>query len=187
MAATTDFTLQFICTFQRIGTGNRAKTTSVRMATLELKKAANLRFAGGMHFPGTDESQIKARGWHWKKTVTALVSQGAFTHFEQESCLLTKVSSGRQNGEDRGADDEIPKPPRRCEAQQEETDADLGQAEANQAQGLSGEVEMKALRDVLWRLDVLGVTSCPQMDFGDDDHHLSEHDDLRWKSAIAPS
>lgn len=90
MAATADFTLQFICTFQRIGTGSRAKTTSVRMATLELKKAANLRFADGMHFPTTEESQVKARGWHWKKTVTARVSQGA-SHIASKTRVCSQM------------------------------------------------------------------------------------------------
>jgi hypothetical protein len=71
MPATAALTFQFICTFQRMGTGRRAKTTSVRAATLELKNAANLRCDGGMHVPSTDESQVKASGRHWKKTVTA--------------------------------------------------------------------------------------------------------------------
>jgi hypothetical protein len=37
MPATADLTFQFICTFQRMGSGSRAKATSVRTATLELK------------------------------------------------------------------------------------------------------------------------------------------------------
>jgi hypothetical protein len=74
IAATADLTFQFICTFHKIGTGRSAKRISVRRATLELKKAANLRFDGGIHVPSTEASQVKARGRHWKKTVTALVS-----------------------------------------------------------------------------------------------------------------
>jgi len=67
-------TFQFICTFHSIGTGSRAKTTSVRTETLELKNAANLRCDGGMHVPVAVPPQVKARGLHWKKTVTARVS-----------------------------------------------------------------------------------------------------------------
>lgn len=55
-------TFQFIWTFQSIGTGSRAKTTSVRTETLELKKAANFRCAGGMHVPVGVPPQVKARG-----------------------------------------------------------------------------------------------------------------------------
>jgi hypothetical protein len=83
MAATADLTLQFIWTFQSRGTGRRAKTTSVRMATLELKKAANLRLAGAMHDPGTELSQVRASGRHWKKTVTGRVSYGRLTRCQE--------------------------------------------------------------------------------------------------------
>ena len=53
---------QFICTFHSMGIGSSAKTTSVRTATLELKKAANLRLAGSMHFPSVTPPHVKARG-----------------------------------------------------------------------------------------------------------------------------
>ena len=71
IAAIADLTLQFIWTSQSMGMGSKAKMTSVRTATLELKKAANLRCVAGMQTPPSIvESQINARGRHWKKTVT---------------------------------------------------------------------------------------------------------------------
>lgn len=74
MAPTAVLTFQFSWTFHSIGIGSRANTMSVSTETLELKKAANLRFWGGMQVPSATPPQVNARGWHWKKTVTVTVS-----------------------------------------------------------------------------------------------------------------
>ena len=91
VAVTADLTFQFICTFHSSGTGRRAKIMSVRAATLELKNAANLRCDGGMQVPSTDVSQVRARGRHWKKTVTVQrVSLGSFTSWSSRKARLQK-------------------------------------------------------------------------------------------------
>lgn len=180
MAPTAILTLQFSCTFQSIGTGNSAKTTSVSTETLELKKAANFRFPGGMHFPVAVPPHVKARGWHWKKTVTVRVSDCPCS--PGSGLSLTKVTGGRQNGEDDCADDKLSESDGRCEPHQEEADADLGQAEANQTQWLRDEVEMKSFDDIGLRNDVLHVASRAVPNLGDDDHHLSKEYRLRRRT-----
>lgn len=60
----------------------------------------------------------------------------------------TEVSSGRQNGKDDGANDKISEFLGRRQSQQEEADADLGQAEGDKTQRLGDEVQVKTLCDI---------------------------------------
>lgn len=69
---------------------------------------------------------MNARGWHWKKTVTGRhISNGDYL---RSRGWHTQVSQTREDGEDDSAPDEIFVSSRGAHAEEENADADFGQA-----------------------------------------------------------